>query len=281
MNDKKGFTLIELLVVIAIIALLLSIITPSLQKVKAKAREIFSLSNMKSLTLAWIMYLDNNEMKLVSGEVWESNTSYDTTTPPGQTPNGIRMYDWVHPFISETHPLYSPDMSDHERELAGIRSGALWPYLEDEEVYHSPGDRTKLETTVAYTAAMSPYRSYAITDAMSGDWIPEYSYHNMNEIKRPADRIVFVEEEDEGGDNWGSWILGEPGQGWWDPLAAWYSSNTASIFGFADGHGERHRWTEQSTFDMLQNQEFGVRPYPGEEGNDLRWVSKAYHQSYY
>ena len=40
MRNKKGFTLIELLVVIAIIALLLSILMPSLKKVKSKAKEV-------------------------------------------------------------------------------------------------------------------------------------------------------------------------------------------------------------------------------------------------
>ena len=61
-KTKKGFTLIELLVVIAIIALLLSILMPSLQKVKEQARSAVCKSNLKQWGLCFSMYLvDNNE----------------------------------------------------------------------------------------------------------------------------------------------------------------------------------------------------------------------------
>lgn len=59
--SKKGFTLIELLVVIAIIALLLGIITPSLQKAKATARLIICASNQRQCVLGVQTYMvDNN-----------------------------------------------------------------------------------------------------------------------------------------------------------------------------------------------------------------------------
>jgi len=64
MDKQKGFTLIELLVVIAIIAILLAIIMPAMRKVKEAAKEISCRSNMRSVGMAVLMYLGDNERKL-------------------------------------------------------------------------------------------------------------------------------------------------------------------------------------------------------------------------
>ncbi|MBW1820358.1 MAG: prepilin-type N-terminal cleavage/methylation domain-containing protein, partial [Deltaproteobacteria bacterium] len=64
MGKQKGFTLIELLVVIAIIAILLAIIMPAMRKVKEAAKEVSCRSNMRSVGLAVLMYLVDNERKL-------------------------------------------------------------------------------------------------------------------------------------------------------------------------------------------------------------------------
>lgn len=57
-----GFTLIELLVVISIIALLLSILIPSLSSAKKRAVSVICASNMRQNQLALMFYLgDNNQ----------------------------------------------------------------------------------------------------------------------------------------------------------------------------------------------------------------------------
>jgi len=53
-----GFTLIELLVVIAIMALLLAIFLPALRLARERGRRAVCLSNLRQLTLAWMMWPD-------------------------------------------------------------------------------------------------------------------------------------------------------------------------------------------------------------------------------
>ena len=60
---RRGFTLIELLVVIAIIAILAAILFPVFAKAREKARQTSCASNVKQLSLALLMYVqDYDEM---------------------------------------------------------------------------------------------------------------------------------------------------------------------------------------------------------------------------
>ena len=59
--NSRGFSLLELLVVIAIIALLLSILTPSLGKAKTMAMRLKCAHNLKQINLAVILYLNANK----------------------------------------------------------------------------------------------------------------------------------------------------------------------------------------------------------------------------
>ena len=60
-RQRAAFTLIELLVVIAVISLLMAILLPSLAKARAFARRIVCQSNLRSITVAWKVYLQDNE----------------------------------------------------------------------------------------------------------------------------------------------------------------------------------------------------------------------------
>ena len=60
MRRWRGFTLMELLVVISIVALLMSILMPSLNKAKEQARKIVCMSNLRSVSLVYQYYANDN-----------------------------------------------------------------------------------------------------------------------------------------------------------------------------------------------------------------------------
>ncbi len=61
---SRGFTLIELLVVIAIIAILAAILFPVFARVRESGRATACAQNMRQITMAFLMYADDNDGRL-------------------------------------------------------------------------------------------------------------------------------------------------------------------------------------------------------------------------
>ena len=256
-----GFTLIELLVVIAIIALLLSIIMPSLRAAKQLAQGMVCTSNVRQLSVGWTMYADENDSKLVGAQVSLSPWV---------------AHEWVHRRVQGGDPGFIGGISAHESELAGIRTGALYPYLNTTKVFHCVADPTwkknKLKATLE--AKESPYRSYAIQDGLNGTgYFDQKPVHKITQIKEPAKIYVFLEEDEgQGAHNWGSWILDKDGDSFWDPISIWHKKS--STLGFADGHAELHLWKEKTTWQVSTGELPAGTPVPGSE--DLKFIQNGY-----
>jgi prepilin-type N-terminal cleavage/methylation domain-containing protein len=254
-TNCKAFTLIELLVVIAIIAVLMAILMPTLQLAREQANAIRCISNLRTLTLCWIIYKDDYDARMVGGHV-------------GGRLNNI-LVDWVDRPATDDAPL-------NEKQDA-CKRGLLWPYVKQIDVYRCPGDLRK----------MNPphwaFRSYSISGNMYGEergsgWTGR-ALRLYTEIKQPAHKYVFVEEIDPRGYNMGSWVVNAPpSRSWIDPLAIWH--NKQSTLSWADGRAEKHRWVDNSTMqaalDAFDGKNSFNRSPPAGEGEDLKFMQERY-----
>ena len=100
---RQAFTLIELLVVIAIIAILMAILMPALRIAREQGRAISCRGNVKTLTLAWLMYKDENDDKLIGGHPPATNQAPWVLDAPNADTSGpmskISEHTAVHPTV--------------------------------------------------------------------------------------------------------------------------------------------------------------------------------------
>ena len=94
---RRGFTLVELLVVIGIIAVLISLLLPSLNKAREAGNQVKCMSNLRSLSQAMIGFTSDHK-GYMPGRAATGSTRYLTSggVTSGTPANGIiEAADWI------------------------------------------------------------------------------------------------------------------------------------------------------------------------------------------
>ena len=208
MTRTRGFTLVELLVVIAVIAILMAMLMPALSRAREAAKRISCANNLKELTLAWMMYADDNDDKVAPARADQQD--------PGKGWTGWNYFDYP-----------------EEDQISLIKGGLLYKYCNNVKAYRCP---------------VSPKHEGLRTYCISSTWNNERAANfgvkesqivrELSVVKRPAERNVFVDNVGVDFDGIYTVLYGIPE---WRNIPNWRHNNGTTV-SFADGHAKYWKW---------------------------------------
>jgi competence protein ComGC len=236
---KQAFTLVELLVVISTIALLLAVLIPSLNKARDAAAMKVCGSNIKQILVAVNMYA------LETGRLPHSYTDYGKEKQVNLNSPLERYYSWVCMPIDKSGAYVSGSKVNNENEIRGIKAGTIFPYLKTEQVYKCPKDTRSKD-------GKGGFRTYSLSQIIAASWTSR-SYgtpvYRLEDLKRPSERLMVIEEGDPRIFNQGAWQIDPAGKSWRDVIAYWHDRGCE--IGLADSHVETFKISDKRTIDYF------------------------------